>query len=248
MKVWQSLNTVQWFRAEGKESSMSLFLQKQDDYYVPNMAGYILLVIIILALLVIGAAVTGRGKKFSARQISFSGVAIALGTITSMIKLFEFPMGGSMTLFSMLFVTLVGYWYGTRAGITAGIAYGLLQLILGPYIINPVQPIVDYVLAFGALGLSGVFSKSKYGLIKGYILAVIGRYFFAFLSGLIFFGSSAAEYGFTGFFGPTLYSLVYNGIYLGAEAGITLVLLAIKPVRKAMATVKTLATGTAGQA
>lgn len=220
---------------------MSIFLQKQDDYYVPNMAGYVLLVVIILALLIVGAALSGRGKRFTAKQIAFSGVAIALGTVTSMIKLFEFPMGGAMTLFSMLFVTLVGYWYGTRMGITAAVAYGLLQLILGPYIINPVQPIVDYILAFGALGLSGVFSKSKNGLVKGYILGVIGRYFFAFLSGVIFFSSSAAEYGFTGFFGPTLYSLVYNGIYIGAEAAITLVLLAIKPVRNALASVKVMA-------
>lgn len=220
---------------------MSIFLQKQDGYYVPNMAGYVLLVIIILALLIVGAAVSGRGKRFTAKQIAFSGVAIALGTVTSMIKLFQFPMGGAMTLFSMLFVALVGYWYGTRMGITAAVAYGLLQLILEPYIINPVQPIVDYILAFGALGLSGVFSKSKNGLVKGYILGVIGRYFFAFLSGVIFFSSSAAEYGFTGFFGPTLYSLVYNGIYIGAEAAITLVLLAIKPVRNAMASVKVMA-------
>lgn len=220
---------------------MSIFLQKQDDYYVPNMAGYVLLVVIILALLIVGAALSGRGKRFTAKQIAFSGVAIALGTVTSMIKLFEFPMGGAMTLFSMLFVTLVGYWYGTRMGITAAVAYGLLQLILEPYIINPVQPVVDYILAFGALGLSGVFSKSKNGLVKGYILGVIGRYFFAFLSGVIFFSSSAAEYGFTGFFGPALYSLVYNGIYIGAEAAITLVLLAIKPVRNAMASVKVMA-------
>lgn len=223
---------------------MSIFFNysKADGSYMPTMAGYVLLVAVLLAILIIGAALTGRDKKASAKQIAFSGVAIALGTVTSMIKIFEFPMGGSLTLFSMLFVTLVGYWYGTRAGITAAVAYGILQLVLWPYIINPVQPIVDYVLAFGALGLSGVFHNSKNGLVKGYILGVIGRYFFAFLSGLIFFGSYASDYGFTGFFGPVLYSLVYNGIYLGAEAGITLVLLAIKPVRDAMTSVKKLAT------
>jgi energy-coupled thiamine transporter ThiT len=223
---------------------MSIFFNysKADGSYMPTMAGYVLLVAVLLAILIIGAALTGRDKKASAKQIAFSGVAIALGTVTSMIKIFEFPMGGSLTLFSMLFVTLVGYWYGTRAGITAAVAYGILQLVLWPYIINPVQPIVDYVLAFGALGLSGVFHNSKNGLVKGYILGVIGRYFFAFLSGLIFFGSYASDYGFTGFFGPVLYSLVYNGIYLGAEAGITLVLLAIKPVRDVMTSVKKLAT------
>ena len=150
---------------------MSIFFNysKADGSYMPTMAGYVLLVAVLLAILIIGAALTGRGRKASAKQIAFSSVAIALGTVTSMIKIFEFPMGGSLTLFSMLFVTLVGYWYGTRAGITASVAYGILQLVLWPYIINPVQPIVDYVLAFGALGLSGVFHNSKNGLVKGYM-------------------------------------------------------------------------------
>ena len=55
--------------------------------------------------------------------------------------------------------------------------------------------LVDYIFAFGALGLSGLFSKSKNGLVKGYIAGVLGRYFFAFLSGMIFFGAYAADYG-----------------------------------------------------
>ena len=159
---------------------------KADGSYMPTMAGYVLLVAVLLAILIIGAALTGRGRKASAKQIAFSSVAIALGTVTSMIKIFEFPMGGSLTLFSMLFVTLVGYWYGTRAGITASVAYGILQLVLWPYIINPVQPIVDYVLAFGALGLSGVFHNSKNGLVKGvyscsywqiFLCIFVGTYF-----------------------------------------------------------------------
>ncbi len=221
---------------------MSALLVKRDGYYVPGIVGYMMIAAFIIMILLFGAAVSGDEKKLSSKQIAFSGVAIALATVASMIKLFQFPMGGAMTLFSMLFISLVGYWYGARAGITSAVAYGLVQLILEPYIINPLQPIVDYVLAFGALGLSGIFSDSKNGLVKGYIVGVVGRYFFAFLSGLIFFGTYAASYGFKGFFGPALYSLAYNGIYLGAEAALTLALLAIKPVRKAMARVKTMAT------
>ena len=115
------------------------------------------------------------------------------------------------------------------------IAYGFLQLVSDPYIISIPQMLVDYIFAFGALGLSGLFSKSKNGLVKGYIVGVLGRYFFAFLSGMIFFGANAADYG-------MVYSLVYNGIYLSVEAVLTLIILYLPPVKKVMGQLKTMAT------
>ena len=100
------------------------------------------------------------------------------------------------------------------------------------------QMLVDYIFAFGALGLSGLFSKSKNGLVKGYIAGVLGRYFFAFLSGMIFFGAYAADYGMS----APVYSLVYNGIYLSVEAVLTLIILYLPPVKKVMGQLKTMAT------
>jgi thiamine transporter len=164
-------------------------------------------------------------------------MAIALAVVTSFIKLFHLPMGGSITLFSMLFVVLIGYWYGLRTGILAAVAYGLLQLIIDPYILTIPQMLTDYVFAFGTLGLSGLFSNAKHGLVKGYIAGVLGRYFFAFLSGYIFFGAYAADYNMS----AVAYSLVYNGIYIFTEAGITLILLAIPAVSKALARIRTAA-------
>ena len=86
--------------------------------------------------------------------------------------------------------------------------------------------------------LSGLFSKSKNGLVKGYIVGVLGRYFFAFLSGMIFFGAYAADYGMS----APVYSLVYNGIYLSVEAVLTLIILYLPPVKKVMGQLKTMAT------
>ncbi|MDO4293466.1 MAG: energy-coupled thiamine transporter ThiT [Eubacteriales bacterium] len=208
--------------------------------YQLTTAGYTALVIIMLAILLLACYIGNSVKKphFSTRQLVFSAMAIAAGMVTSMIKLFEMPMGGSVTLLSMLFICLIGYWYGLRAGLMTAIAYGFLQLISDPYILSLPQMLVDYIFAFGALGLSGVFSKAKNGLIKGYILAVLGRYFFAFLSGMIFFGTYAADYGMS----APVYSLVYNGAYLAAEAAITLIVLALPPVKKVMGQLKTLAT------
>ncbi|MEE0107246.1 MAG: energy-coupled thiamine transporter ThiT [Lachnospiraceae bacterium] len=205
-----------------------------DTTYNLTAAGYTGLIILFIALLLLGAAIFGNKKKMSTKQLVFSAMAIALATVTSMIKLFEMPMGGSVTLFSMLFIVLIGYWYGLGGGLTVAIAYGVLQLLLDPYILSFPQMLVDYILAFGALGLAGIFHNSKHGLIKGYIVAVLGRYFFSFLSGWIFFGMYAPD----NFPNAVVYSLAYNGSYLGAEALITLIVIAIPPVAKALQTVK----------
>jgi thiamine transporter len=167
-------------------------------------------------------------------------MAIALAMVTSMIKLIHMPMGGSVTLFSMLFIVLIGYWFGLGSGLTTAVAYGILQLVVDPYILSIPQMLVDYIFAFGALGLAGIFwkNKSRYSLILCYLAAVLGRYFFAFLSGWIFFGTYAGYYGFNS---GVVYSLAYNGAYIGLEALFTLILIAIPPVNKALAYVKTIA-------
>lgn len=222
---------------------MSLFATKLVDEYggtTYNLTGlgYGALVALMLLLLILACYVTGGKTRFKkTKHLVFAAAAMALAMITSFLKLFEAPMGGSVTLFSMLFICCIGYWYGLRTGIMTGVAYGLLQLISDPYIISLPQMITDYLLAFGALGLSGIFCNKKNGLIKGYIVGVLGRYFFAFLSGLIFFGMYAEG---TGMSAP-VYSLAYNGSYLGCEAAITLIVLAIPAVNKAFAQVKQMA-------
>lgn len=217
---------------------MSFFATAMDDgTYALTGAGFTALVLLLVVFLLVGCAVFGQSKKFSAKQLAFSAMALALATVTSLIKIIDMPMGGSVTLLSMLFVVLIGNWFGLGAGLTAAFAYGILQLIIGPYIISFPQMLVDYFFAFGALGLAGFFRNQKYGLIKGYIAGVLGRYFFATLSGVIFFGMwTPAEFP-----NPLVYSLAYNGAYLGLEALITLILIALPPVAKALAHVKTLA-------
>ena len=218
---------------------MSLFVNKVVDEwgtsYSLTTPGYGALVAIILILLILACYLTGENKRIQTKPLVFAAVAMALGMITSFLKLFEAPMG--VTLFSMLFICCIGYWYGLRTGLITGFAYGLLQLISDPYIISLPQMITDYLLAFGALGLSGLFSNKKNGLIKGYIAGVLGRYFFAFLSGLIFFASYAEGSGMS----APVYSLAYNGSYLGCEAAMTLIVLAVPAVNKAFARVKQMA-------
>ena len=161
---------------------MSIFaIPVVDEYgvtYQLTTAGYTSLVIAMIAALLIGCAIFGSKQKFSAKQLTFSAMAIALAMVTSMLKLSKLPFGGSTTLCSMLFISLIGNWYGIGVGLTTALAYGIMQLIVDPYIISLPQMLIDYIFAFGALGLSGAFCKSKNSLIKGYLLAVSGRLFF----------------------------------------------------------------------
>lgn len=203
-------------------------------------AGIIIIAVVIAALIAIALVIRHKerkSRKLTTKQLVFSGVALALAMVTSMIKLFDLPMGGSITLLSMLFIVLIGYWYGPSVGLMCAVAYGLLQFVMEPIFYTVPQMLTDYPLAFGALGLSGFFYKKKHGLIIGYIAGVLGRYFFAFLSGLIFFASYAEGSGMS----APVYSLAYNGSYLISEGIITLVIIAFPPVAHALARIKALA-------
>ncbi len=217
-----------------------------ETTYVPTTPGKILLVLLLIILLAVAVVFArkyaqkqnpdkpaGKSSLLTVKQLTFCAMAVALGTILSNIKLFHFPTGGSITLLSMLIICLPGYFFGLAAGLLTGVAYGILQLIIDPYVLYPMQLVVDYFLAFGALGLSGLFCNAKHGLIKGYITAVLGRYIFAVISGWIFFGAYAWEG-----WGALPYSLVYNGIYIFSEGIITVIILAIPAVSKALARIK----------
>ena len=110
-------------------------------------------------------AVTGRSASSAVKKLVFSAMGIALAMVTSYIKVWEMPMGGSVTLLSMLFISLIGYWFGVRYGILTGAAFGLLQFVIEPYMLSIWQVLLDYPLAFGALGLSGIARNRKYGQI-----------------------------------------------------------------------------------
>ena len=196
-------------------------------------AGCVLAAVVVFVLLIVISALANKDKKVSAKQLAFAAVALALATVCSNIKLFRLPMGGSITLFSMLFVTLIGYWYGSAVGLMAAVAYGLLQMIFGAYVISLPQLLLDYPLAFGALGLSGFFSEKKNGLVIGYLVAITGRFLFSVLSGVVFFGMYAPET-----MSPLVYSVAYNGSIMYGEGILTIILLMIPAVKSAMVTVK----------
>ena len=164
-------------------------------------------------------------RNKNVKYLVLCAILIALSIGLNQIKLLHLPFGGSITLLSMLAATLAGYFCGPKWGLISGLALGLLNLAFGGYVVHPIQLILDYILAFTALGLSGFFTETKNGLYIGYAISVIARFICSFLSGFIFFGEYAPE-GMS----PALYSFAYNGISIGAEGVITLIILAIPVV------------------
>ncbi|MBQ1395750.1 MAG: energy-coupled thiamine transporter ThiT [Eubacterium sp.] len=203
--------------------------------FFESTTGQITTVVVIAIMFFLILILGGKDNKYNVKGLTISAVLVAMAMILSNIKLFEMPQGGSVTAFSMLPIVLVGYLLGPRQGILAGFALGLLNLIFGPYVIHPIQLLIDYPFAFGALGLSGFCRNMDHGLIKGYLLGIFGRYVMAVLSGVIFFGEYAPE----GFSALT-WSLWYNLTYLAAEGAITIIILCIPAVRKALERLKTI--------
>lgn len=201
-------------------------------------AGYAVSVIAGIVMFAAAVLLAGKrsSKKMSTKQLVFCAAALAMAFITSYIKIWNMPWGGSATLCSMLFIVLVANWYGVGTGILVGFAYGILQFIQEPYVLSFFQVCCDYILAFAALGIAGFFAKSKNGLLKGYIAAVIARGAFHALGGYLYWMDYMPD-NFPQSL-KSIYPIAYNYSYLLAEGVITVIILSIPAVRKGLGRVK----------
>jgi thiamine transporter ThiT len=89
-------------------------------------------------------------------------VFVAASTALSYVKVFSLPQGGSVTAGSMVPVIWLSLRRGPITGILACTLYGLVQLVVEPFVYHPVQVLLDYPVAFGMLGISGFFQKRPY--------------------------------------------------------------------------------------
>lgn len=164
-----------------------------------------------------------KNVKFTTQLVTQIGIALALATILKIFRIYYLPQGGSVTLGSMVPILLMALLYGPEVGFITGFLYGIITLILDPYILHPIQVIFDYPLPFMALGIAGYFRNRK---IAGTFLAIFGRFICHFISGVIFFGSFAPK-GMS----PAIYSLTLNGIFIAVEGAICIAIMIVLPVK-----------------
>lgn len=172
---------------------------------------------------------TNLTKKQKNRRLAESALMLALSVILSELAVFSLPFGGSVTLFSQVPVILVSYRYGVKWGLTTGLALSVIQLIFGLQNFSYVSGVVaflilglcDYIIAFSALGLGGMFKyKLKNDVLAislgGVVVSVI-RFICHFISGATIWKEYAGDL-------PVFeYSFKYNGSYMLPELIITVV-------------------------
>ena len=204
-------------------------LQSFFEATAGKVVSIVVIAVILLIIMLIGRS---RRKDISNDGSSASEIRYNHTDTLSLsnIKLFSMPQGGTVTPFSMLPIAICSYLIGTRNGVMAGTALGMVNLIVNPYVIHPLQLILDYPLAFAALGAGGPLRNTKLGLPGVYVVGIIGRFICSTLSGVVFFGSYAEGTGLS----PLLYSVIYNGSYIGAEGILTLIIIMLPPVRAAI--------------
>ena len=172
--------------------------------------------LVTVGLLIYLARRPQKAGKTDTRALTYGALCMAMSFVLSYIKLWSMPLGGSVTLASMLPLLWYSNRFGVKNGLIAGAAYGLLQLIQKPEIYHWVQVLLDYPLAFAMLGLAGCVKNLQLGSLLG----VAGRWVCHILSGAIFFAEWVPE----GWSNAWIYSAAYNGGYLLVELILCIVL------------------------
>ena len=185
-----------------------------EEYQPLSVSGmYTFSAILVLAIALL-TIFTGKynGTANKTKTIAYASVCIAWSYALSFIKFFTMGVnGGSITFASLLPLMIFAYFFGTKKGVFAGVIYGVLQFLQSPQVYQGMQVLLDYPIAFGAIGLAGIFKNAKFTkneFIKfalGAIVCVTLRYTAHVLSGYYVFSSWAWEG-----YGALAYSVVYN--------------------------------------
>lgn len=197
----------------GKGDSTDINGLTKDD--VNSIALYLTAVAVTAAVIFAVFAFDKNKSEFDTRTITYAAVSIAMSFALSYVRIVKMPQGGSITIASLLPLMLYSYMFGIKKGLLAGMIYGLLQAIQDPYILHPAQFLLDYPLAFGCIGLGGIFGNLKklenipqLQFACGAAIAGILRFVMHFLSGVFAFSAYADGQN------PYIYSLTYQAAYV----------------------------------
>ncbi|MBR0368694.1 MAG: energy-coupled thiamine transporter ThiT [Clostridia bacterium] len=171
----------------------------------------------VLLVLLLGTgfilAMGAKQNTWNSHRVAMGAMCIAIAFVLSCIRLLTMPQGGFITPAAMLPLVLFMVACGPLQGFVVGCAYGILLLITDPYVIHPIQLLLDYPLASGAMILGCLATllpiERRWQLPIAVFLAGVGNYIMAVLSGAIFFAEYAGEQN------AWIYSLTYNITYLG---------------------------------
>ncbi len=163
-------------------------------------------------------------RKNSIIRLAEASVLLALSVVLSFIEVWKMPMGGGVTLLSMLPVCLISVKYGARDAVPTAFLYSVIQFAIGfssgnvfVYCITPLTWIIcllfDYIVPYTLLGFAGIFRSrlGNTGIIVGIAFVTVLRFCCHFITGVAIWGQWAEGMS------PYIYSLIYNGQYMLPE-------------------------------
>lgn len=155
------------------------------------------------------------------RMLVEAGLCIAIAYVLHLIVLFQMPQGGSVKAANLVPLIIFSMRWGGKSGILCGVVYGIISFLLGAkYSLHYLSILLDYIVSYGVIGVTGFFSKNLGGAVAGFIVSMILRWMAVVVSGAVVFASYAPAGQ-----NPWIYSMVYNASYMGPELIITLVVI-----------------------
>ncbi len=151
------------------------------------------------------------------RRLTETGIALALVAVLNLLPpLYKLPQGGSVTYGSMVPIFYIAIRWGGWWGILTGMLGGFINYMIDPQFYHPVQWVLDYPVAFGALGIAGFLRRVP---LAGIVVGGVGRFLAHLTSGVVFFAAYAPKGT-----SPLVYSAVYNGSYMLPEIVISAII------------------------
>ena len=215
-----------------------------------SIGAAILLFLAVLTIAFVGKKQENRGK-LGAKRVALAGMCLGLSFALSYAKVSPVTSGGSVTLASMAPLLLYAYFFGIADGLLVGLIFGLLNFISGPWILTPMTFVLDYLLAYGSIGLMGFAGKFKFTrktkiddlakdeshsqkergdvlpIVLGTLIVYAARFFFHLCSGMIYFAENSiwVEFPNWALANGFVYSFIYQCLYLPLDCAITLTVL-----------------------
>ncbi len=188
------------------------------------------LVFLAGVLALIAGSLYMRRIRLTVHEVITISLMLAFTILLNEVKLYHFPQGGSVTLGGMVPLLLLTHCYGARIGVLAGFLYGLVLILMDPFILHPVQVLFDYPLPHMAVGLAALFPRH---MMASVIAFYLGNFLCHFISGVVFFSSYAPD-GMP----AVIYSLIVNLSMAVPECVICCVILKLLPVSRLLAAMR----------
>ncbi len=149
------------------------------------------------------------------KMLCEGAVMIALAVALSYVDIPLGFQGGSINL-TMIPIVIFALRYGCLEGVIAGFIFGTLKFFFaGGAALNWQSMLLDYSVAYAAVGVAGLFRNVKNGDIIGTVVGGFLRFVVHFISGVTIY----AEYAESTYLGINtanmyIYSAVYNAVYM----------------------------------